>query len=289
MNEDELVQEKVITLWDLWGKLRAGWRYVAGGTALGLLAAGLAIGVMAPKYIAVALVQVGQVGQVGESSSVPAEPVTQAIERLKTRAFQMNVAQHLGLQNWLDELLGPVGATSAFMTVQVDKTTAAAPMPLIELKVTASSAESARKVVDAVLVGLAKKHAEILEPTVNRLKDDLALAKERRQQAETDLATLEKIADAAAIRDDRFTQLALMTSLSLQKRLELFQQRQLIAQLDTALAFPATQQVRLLDGAFVSDKPVSPKKGLLFALGFGGGLLVGVAAAFVADSWRRRR
>ena len=37
MNENEMVQDDEISLFDLWERLRAGWRYVAGGTAIGLL------------------------------------------------------------------------------------------------------------------------------------------------------------------------------------------------------------------------------------------------------------
>ena len=58
---------------------------------------------------------------------------------------------------------------------------------------------------------------------------------------------------------------------------------------ETALMPPATQPAKALEGIFVVDKPVSPKKGLLLALGIIGGLLGGVLGIFVADGWRRAR
>ncbi len=78
MNENEMVLEDEISLFDLWEKLRDGWRYVMGGAVIGLAGAGAALMVLPPKYEAVAVVQVGQVGQVGQAASLPVEPARQA-------------------------------------------------------------------------------------------------------------------------------------------------------------------------------------------------------------------
>ena len=64
MNENDVVHEDEISLFDLWEKLRDGWRLVLGGTVLGAVCAGATLMVLPPKYEAVAVVQVGQVGQV---------------------------------------------------------------------------------------------------------------------------------------------------------------------------------------------------------------------------------
>ncbi len=66
MNENEMQQEDEVSLFDLWETLREGWKSVAGGAALGLSGAAVSIILLAPKYEAVAVVQVGQVGQVGQ-------------------------------------------------------------------------------------------------------------------------------------------------------------------------------------------------------------------------------
>ena len=50
----------------------------------------------------------------------------------------------------------------------------------------------------------------------------------------------------------------------------------MIMALETALSAPATQPAKAIEDVFVSDKPVSPKKALLLALGLIGGLLAGV-------------
>jgi uncharacterized protein involved in exopolysaccharide biosynthesis len=61
----------------------------------------------------------------------------------------------------------------------------------------------------------------------------------------------------------------------------------MIMALETALEEPATQPAKAIEEIFISDKPVSPKKTLLLALGLIGGLLAGVVSLFYVDAWRR--
>ena len=120
------------------------------------------------------------------------------------------------------------------------------------------------------------------------MRADLAISREKLKSAEQDLARLNRLASSTAVKDDRFTQLALMTSLRIQKETEVFSQRQMIMALETALAAPATQPAKAIEPVFVADIPVSPKKSLLLALGLIGGLLLGVIGVFVSDAWRCR-
>lgn len=80
-----------------------------------------------------------------------------------------------------------------------------------------------------------------------------------------------------------------MTSLRIQKEAETFNQRQMIMALETALEAPATQAAKAIEEVFITNKPVSPKKSLLLALGTIGGLLAGVLWVFMADAWRRAK
>lgn len=292
--------ERELLLRDLWQKLRAGWWIVAGGTALGMLAAALAISLISPKYEAAAMVKVGLVGQVdlrdkfglaGQVYSVPAEPVAESIERLKAPRFQLSIAERLGRQDWIDALQRSSAAGSNFLTVQFAKDASVSPggVPLIELKARGDSPEHARAVVDAMVSELAKRHAEMVRPVVQRMTDDLAIAKERRQQAEADLDSLSKLLATTGVKDDRFTQLTLITSLKLYKETEVFTQRQTVVLLEAALGAPATQPAHAIEEVFVPRQPVSPKKALLMALGFVGGLLAGILAVFVVDGSQRRR
>ena len=299
MNENEMVQDDEISLFDLWERLRAGWRYVAGGTAIGLLGAGLALALISPKYEAVAVVQVGQTGQVGQVAQVglvgpvttlPVEPTQLSVERMKTPTFQMAVAKGAGIDDWIDALRRSATAGSDYLSLQVSKATVGQnAAPLMELRAKADSIENARKIAELAIQELGKRQAEIAKPSIDRMQADLAIAKEKRQRAEEDLGSLSKLVAAAGIKDDRFTQLSLMNSLRLQKESELFFQRQLVAALEGALGPPATQPAKAIEPVFVSEKPVSPKKALLLVLGLVGGLVAGVVAVFFVDAWRRAK
>lgn len=284
MNENEMQQEDEISLFDLWETLRDGWKSVAGGAALGLAGAVVTIILLAPKYEAVAVVQVGQVGQVGQAAPLQVEAPSQAIERLKSSSFQLSVAEDLGDQEWKELLLSSSAATTRHLAVQVMKTT-----PVIELKASASSPEQAKSIAEATIKGLARKQDEIARPMIDKMKADLSITKEKLASAEKELEILSKMAMSAVVKNERFTQLSLITSLRVQKEAEVFGLRQTIMAYETALMPPATQPAKALEAVYVASKPVSPKKPLLIALGLVGGLLAGVMWVFVANAWRRAR
>jgi uncharacterized protein involved in exopolysaccharide biosynthesis len=290
MNENEMVADDEISLFDLWEKLRNGWLAVVCCTVLGITGAVLAIFLIPPKYEAVALVQVGQVGQVGQVrvAGQPVEPPVQAVERMKAPAFQRRVAEALGDQKWLHEV-ARIGATKDLALQVVKATVGADQVPLIELRVSGNSPESALKKTQAVIAQLISIHGELAKPALNRMRTDLAITREKLTSAERDLESLNKLVAAAGVKDDRFTQLALMTSLRIQKEAETFNQRQMIMALETALEAPSTQAAKAIEEVFIADKPVSPKKSLLLVLGTIGGLLGGVLWVFIGDVWRRAR
>lgn len=292
MNENEVLQEDEISLFDLWETLQNAWKTVVGVTALGIAGALGAIFIISPKYEAVAVVQVGQVGQVGQVkvTGLPVEAPILAVERMKTPAFQRRVAEALGDQQWLEEISQSNSGVTKELVLQVIKaTTGPDQVPLIELRASGLSQQVAQKRAEAAVSQLIKAHADLAQPALARMRADLAISREKLSGAERDLEVLDKLVATASVKDDRFTQLALITSLRIQKEAEKFSQRQMIMALETALEAPATQSAKTIEAVFVSDKPVSPKKALLLALGLVGGLLVGVMWVFFADAWRRAR
>ena len=289
MNENEVLQDDEISLFDLWEKLREGWKIVGGGTALGIAGALLAIAVTPPKYEAVAVVQVGQVGQV-KVSGLPVEAPIQTVERMKTPAFQRRVAEALGDEEWLGSIARSSSGTTKDLALQIIKATAGPDqIPLIELRASGSTQVAAQKKAEAVVGHLIRAHDALAQPALTRMRADLAINREKLTSAERDLENLSKLVASASVKDDRFTQLALMTTLRIEKEAETFTHRQMILALETALGAPATQPATTIEAVFASDKPVSPKKSLLTALGFIGGLLIGVMSVFLADAWRRAR
>ncbi|ACV33479.1 LPS biosynthesis protein [Accumulibacter sp.] len=126
MSQIQRAQDWEMTAFDLWQKLRAGWRRGVGGAAIGLLVAGLAIARTPPQYEAVAVVQVGPIGQIGQQNgplrlvpSLPVEPPANAVERIKTAASQSSVAEHPGNQAWIDALRASPSVCAAYLSAQV--------------------------------------------------------------------------------------------------------------------------------------------------------------------------
>ena len=291
MNENEVLRDDEISFFDLWEKLRDSWKTVAGGVVLGAVGALAGIVLIPPKYEAVAVVQVGQVGQVGQIkvSGQPVETPIQAVERMKTPAFQRRVAEALGDQEWLEDISQSSSGVTKDLTLQLIKATATSDVPLIELRATASNPEAAQRKADGAVGQLIKIHAELAQPALIRMRSDLAIAREKLASAERDLELLKKLVMSASVKDDRFTQLALMTSLRIQKEAETYGQRQIIMAMETALEPPATLPAKTIEAVYSSDKAVSPKKTLFLVLGLIGGLLIGVIWVFVGDAWRKAR
>lgn len=291
MNESELTKASGTAYFDLWHKLSGGWPYLASGLGAGLAVALGAIALLPARYEAVAILQVGQVGQVGQvTGQVTSQPVefpSQTVERMKTPAFQRKAAEAAGDQEWIQDLAESSSGMTKYFAVQVMKgTVAQGQIPVVELKAQGETAATAKKRVNAAIAELVKAHDQLAGPTIDKLRAELVLAKEKLASAEKDLEGLGKLLASARLKDDRFTQLSLMTSLRLQKEADFYGQRQTIMALETALSSPATQQAKAIEAVFVSDKPVFPKKGLFISLGIVGGLLAGIVLLFAKDTWQ---
>ncbi|MBI2307912.1 MAG: hypothetical protein HYU78_11485 [Rhodocyclales bacterium] len=290
MNENEVSQGDEISFFDLWEKLRRGWVTVVGGVVLGIVGAVLAIFLIPPKYEAVALIQVGRVGQVGQAkvSGMPVEAPVQTIERMKTPSFQRRVAEALNDQAWLEAISRSSSGVAKDLSMQIVRgTVGPEQVPLIELRADGTSPEAARGKVAAVVAQLTKAHAELAQPALVRMRTDLAISREKLASAERDLDALTKLVAAAGVKDDRFTQLALMTSLRIQKEAETFSQRQTITALEMALGAPATQSAGAVEAIFVPEKPIAPKMALLLIFGIVGGLFAGVMWLFATYNLQR--
>ena len=202
----------------------------------------------------------------------------------------MVVAEKVGNQAWIDDLARSSSATAKYLTLQLVKASVVpGASPLIEVKANGDSPDSAKKIAETAVMELANRQAEIAKPMIDKMRLDLAISKEKLASAEKELDGLNKMMANVGVKDDRFTQLSLITSLRVQKEAEVFGQRQMVMAYETALMPPATQPAKAIEAVFVTDKPVSPKKTLLLALGLIGGLLAGVVAVFFVDAWRRAK
>ena len=281
MPENGQIIEGELSLFDLWKILRNAWCWIAGGVVLGSVGGGLTVAVLPPQYEAVALVQVGQVGQVGQITSVPVEQPLQAIERMRTGNFQYEAAKSSGYAPWVEISGRSTKAGSAFFSLQLVKNTY-----LIEIRAKAETPHHAEMIAKAIIEVLSKRHAELAEPMIENLRFDLALARERLKSAEDEVASLGAAAASARLKDDRFTQFSLLASMRKFKESEVFAQQKMVSALNMALSPPATQPAQAVEGVFVAEQPVSPKKGIIAVLGVFGGLMLGLFATFVSNAWQ---
>ena len=277
MNENQLVQDDEISLFDLWQSLQDGWRYIVGGATVGVLGASLTIAQISPKYEAISVLQIGKI------AGSPIEDAATTLERLKSSAFALELAQLTKNQILLDRVASG-GLHNDIIKAQLVKGTS-----LIEVRTTGDSPEKANEINLSLLKLLVSRHTEISAPLLQKIQGDLLLAKEKMNLAEAELSEVTKVSSAAIPLDQRFSQISLMTSLRLQKQSELYVLKQTMAALELSLVKPSTQPSAAIEAVFSPDKAVSPKKSLLMALGLVGGLLLGVMSVFIRDAWCRAK
>lgn len=291
MNENEMVQDDEISFYDLWEKLRAGWKAVAGGAVLGVAGAVAGIMLIPPKYEAVAVIQIGLIGSPGKeiqgANSVAVEPPSQAVERMKTPAFQQRSAAAAGDQAWKERLsVYGTGGTDDLRLQVIKGTVAQGQTPLVELRAIGRTPEVAKKKAEVSVAQLASVHEELAAPPLAKMKAELKVLKEKLAISELEGAKLARMASSTGGLEERLSPMLLMNYVRGLKDAEL---RQSILGLEMALGVPATQSTRAMEEIYVSAKPISPKKSLLLALGSVGGLLVGVIWVFIGDAWRRAK
>lgn len=267
-------------------QLRASWKSLLLGLALGGLGAWAAVALIPPKYQALAMLEVGRIGLTGETLapewgaptgqaatlfhvSPPwfqvVEPPAQTVERMKTRSFQQRVFDASGIQG---ELIP-----------QLVKPTVGERSPLIELRVMGGSPAAAEKLINAALLELTARQAELASSQVQRLQGDLALAEESLSLTGTDKRIGKKAASSGCDADERLC--------SHHERRLLLERRQRVWALKSALA--ETLPPRFIESPSLSHDPVSPKKTVLLVFGLAGGFLVGAGWILFRDAWRQYR
>ena len=273
---DDFVEDEV-SLFDLWGMLRGGWRLVFGSVVLGVLGAVAAIAFIAPQFEAVALLQTGTV-----SGSMIEEPTT-ALERLRSPSFLREIAVEVGDSAWVDQI--DAGVQGRTLVAKIQKATPS----MIEVRVVTGSPDSSKKIAELSTARLIRRQTELASRVVAKVEFDISVLKEKLGKSESDLTALFKAIDPTNVKNDTFSQLSLLTSLRMQRESDSFALRQSIYALENSLLPPLTQPARVLEDIFVSNKPVFPKKGVLLAMGLVAGLLVGVMLVFVSGAWRLAR
>ena len=277
MSETDFPEADQFTLFDLLARLAAGWRLLVGGLALGLLATLALFVFIKPTYEAAALLQTGKV------AGAVIEDVPTMVERLKSASFHLEIAEAIDDTAWIEQIHD--GNGNQILSAVIPKSAPA----MVEIKVKARTPDFAIKIADAATRSLIKRQTELSAQLLKKINFDLVVAKEKLAINERDLQVISKILTSTPVKDDRFSQVSLLTSLKVQKESEVFSLRQTVYTLEASLLPPATQPARVLEAIFASPRPVSPKKGVLLALGLFGGLLSGAIMVFVSSAWKQAR
>lgn len=275
MDNNEGMYEDEISLFDLWEKLRAGWKSIFGGACLGGLAAGVVVLVVAPKYEAASVLQIGLI------AGKEIESATMTLERFRSQTFFLEAAKQGGFQVAADQVALGEGLVGDYVKVQILKGTS-----LLEVKTYGDTPESSKKLNDVLIRQLEQRHDLLGEPLKEKLKSDIALTRERLNVVEQELAVLSEVNYKDA-KDVQFSPVSLLMSQKIQKQSEIFGLRRQLTDLELMQIAPATQKTQMLEAPFVVMKPVSPKRNLLLTLGLVGGVLLGVFIVLVKNSWVR--
>ena len=210
---DDFVEDEV-SLFDLWGMLRGGWRLVFGSVVLGVLGAVAAIAFIAPQFEAVALLQTGTV-----SGSMIEEPTT-ALERLRSPSFLREIAVEVGDSAWVDQI--DAGVQGRTLVAKIQKATPS----MIEVRVVTGSPDSSKKIAELSTARLIKRQIELASRVVAKVEFDISVLKEKLGKSESDLTVLSKAIDPTNVKNDTFSQLSLLTSLRMQRESDSFALRQ---------------------------------------------------------------
>lgn len=268
-------EDDELSLWEVLNFLKEGWRWLAGGLALGLVGAGVFVLSSPAQFEATAVVQPATVGMPTTTTTITkgseVEPVAQTLERLKLATFYSEASVQACQAYSALSLTGGVKAS------QVKGNS------LIQVSYRAPSITVAEACVDAVVGQLTQSQSSIAEPLLKTLEEQLALTRKQLTEAEGFQVQLEKRATSSA---DGASLLMLNT---LSKREEIVRLQKALVEQKVQLSAPLTQPMQLLEPIYAPDKAVAPKKLPVLAGGLFGGLLFGGLVFFVRRSWLARR
>jgi capsular polysaccharide biosynthesis protein len=260
----------VLSLWALFNILLKYKKLIFGLPVIGaLLASLLVFVVLQPVWEASATLEVGRVG------GAVAEPVVNVVTRIMLPSFAKGV-ENSGVIN-PEELKLASGYLKTIKAIQIKGS------DLIELKLSAPSPEMARSLIKGSIVNLQRMQSEIMEVTIERNKKqlDLLTAEMKEGKADTKLLYNKLFAShnwnsfeanlTATVLQNKTTDLRNMTQAKLA----------LEEQLSPSRTYPA----RVVDDIYISESPVSPKKGLIIGLAILLGLFAGLVVALVHNSF----
>ena len=232
-----------------------------GGALLGG-AFGLALSFSLPlQWEAVARVQISQLG-----GSTPVEPPLRVVERAMQKSFKDDALRRIGVSPDGSNLNAGLLRDSLKVTV--------AKSDLVGMRVRGASPDEALRFADALITELARVHAKLAEPTLQRwrseIKDNDAELERAEHEIERLRTSLEK--RSAITNPATLFQSVLASNILLSRDTELRGLRERKRALQEQLSPERTFPTAAMGQIEVSIQPVFPKKSL-FAVG---GLAIGI-------------
>ncbi|TXT20959.1 MAG: hypothetical protein FD134_2801 [Gallionellaceae bacterium] len=226
--------------------------------------------VLRPTWEASAVLEIGRVGQVGQVGQVLVEPASNVVTRMMLPSFAKGSMVYAEVSP--DTLNEAQGLYKTLKAVQVKGS------ELVEVKVRGFSEGMARKLMQASIAHLQKKHTEMMSVSIERVKKQLRLLDEdiRNVGAEAELLKKKLLASHNWNAFDATLSATLLKDKSMQLR-SMIQEKLL---LEEQLTPSRSYTTRMIDDIYVSEEPVSPNKPLIVALAILAGLLAGVLVAF---------
>lgn len=262
--------------------LTRGMRWIIGFPLLLALAALIYVYVVQPRWEATSTIQIGRIGEIeaGRTASVIESP-TQAIERMKLRAFQDRVLKRLGIDPDHRNRNARLYRDSIGLRAVVNT-------DFVELKVQGFSMEDALRYVEATVAELRETHDALARPTIEYLRAQLTDVNRSLERARDERAKLvSSIPLGLEIGPgNRFAENVLLGNALTARDGEIraLQERQLM--LEERLS-PTRTRPTSLAGVHVPPDPKSPKKLLTVLLAAACGLVAGVLFALIRPRWAR--
>lgn len=270
------IPDDEISLHDLWRVLIRRKAWVLGLPLIAMIAAAITVTIIKPQWEAMALIRIGEVGQMGQmvqgSPQQLLEPVAQATERMKLKAFKDAVLIDLGLPA-SDE--NPESALYRD-SLQVKSLRG---VDLVELKVRGYSQASAIRFVDATIAHLSKSHNQ-------RMASDLQIIRQALERTDKEIAQIKAERDKLIKLTDLkgkpgFMENVVLTDnvIKLDETLHNLNRvkTSYLVQMGPMRTFPTSA----LEKISLSDKPVAPRKILIILMAGMLGLFFGGLAAFL--------
>jgi LPS O-antigen subunit length determinant protein (WzzB/FepE family) len=251
-------------------------------TVIGALA-GLAIAqFLQPRWLAKMTIEIGQV-TAPQMAPQLVESQLSAIDRYNLPSSRMLVLKNMGLQPPFE------GNKQSNVIFDSMRATAAKGPDLIELEVSAYSRAQARDALMASFNAFVIEHQKKFEPSVNAMKGELESASSR-------LTTTESIAnqtlqaihsnDAQGGASGTSPRDILLSNTVTLVNGQVLVLRQQITALKEALSPLRTYPTQIVGTPYVPQRPSTPRRLLLVAVGCALGLMVGVAFLALRHAWR---